>query len=122
MEKQEKIINKWLDPFDFDYWCKLAEDDPESFEHLREHMIRELINSSPAILRPRLRGLQWRIDMEIRLSKNAVDRCIRINRMMMNSVYANGGLIETLRNLVAPEVGQAPALARGLVIPFRRQN
>ena len=48
----------------------------------------------------RLRGLQWRVDMEIRCSKNSTDACLRIYKMMMSSVYAPGGLLEALNNLL----------------------
>ena len=81
---------------------QLAKMDPEKFKEQRNHAVNTMIDSAPLVLQKRLRGLQWRIDMEIRRSKNPMDSCLRINRMMMNSVYARGGFVESFENLVCP--------------------
>ena len=123
MEKIKPTINQRLDPFDFDFWRQLAEKDPESFEKHRAQLIHSVIESSPAFLHKRLRGLQWRIDMEIRRSKNAMDSCLRINRMMMDSVYEKNGLLESIRNLM-DHTGhrRSEPLAYADVIPIRRKS
>ncbi len=119
----ELTIENRLNPFDFDYWRRLAEEDPESFEDHRSRAINSVIGSSPALMRRRLRGLQWRIDMEIRRSKNAMDSCLRINRMMMDSVHARGGLIESVRDLTEAGDYRSYPVSHAVVIPFfRRQS
>ena len=85
--------------FDFDMWVQLAKENPEEFEQKRRIVLDTVINNAPASMQNRLRGLQWRIDMEIKRSKNPLDGCIRIHRMMIDKVYAPGGLLESLHRL-----------------------
>jgi Protein of unknown function (DUF3135) len=122
METKELTIKNRLTPFDFDCWRQLAEEDPQSFDEHRRRAINEVIDSSPVAMRSRLRGLQWRIDMEIRRSKNAMDSCLRINRLMLDSVYARSGLVETVRSLIEAEDCQHSPLSKAAVIPLFRQG
>lgn len=68
--------------FDFDEWAKLAQDDPEGFESRRREVIQAIIVGAPAEQQARLRGLQFRIDMERSRSTTALSACIRLNRLM----------------------------------------
>ena len=77
----------------------MARDNPDKFEELRLASINELIENAPAESRRRLRGLQWRIDQERRLSKSPVDSCIRISRMMWDSVTGPGGMLDSFQRL-----------------------
>ena len=108
--------------FDFDAWVELAKNDPEKFEQKRKEAVSELIASVPEPMQQRLNGLQWRIDMEIRRSSNSMDACLRIYKMMMDSVYSPGGLFEALNALL--ENGQvAPALDKAsndVVVDFSK--
>lgn len=122
MEKIKPRLKDRLESFDFDYWMQLAKSDPEQFERQRSDTVHAMINSSPPAIQKRLRGLQWRIDMEIRRSKNSMDACLRINQMMMNSVYASGGLIESIENLVGATDHPQPAATNAVVIPFPRRS
>lgn len=85
---------------DFDSWfdrmMKMAKDDPEAFERLRQKMIDEVINEAPEANKRRLIGLQWRVDQERRLAKNPLNACIRISDLMWESVTGEGGLLESL--------------------------
>ncbi len=78
--------------FDFDEWAELAKRDPESFEDKRRKVIEEHIkhgieNRCLAVKRS-LQGLQFRIDMERRKSKNPMDSYIRLSRMLMEQFYS----------------------------------
>jgi hypothetical protein len=68
--------------FDFDQWARLARRDPAAFEARRMAMIERIIESADDDQRRRLRGLQFRIDMERRRARNPMDACMRLNRMM----------------------------------------
>ncbi len=68
--------------FDFDAWTRLARRDPAAFEVQRTRMIERIIESADDDQRRRLRGLQFRIDMERRRARNPMDACMRLNRMM----------------------------------------
>ncbi len=85
--------------FDFDMWSQLAKENPEEFERKRRIAVNAVISNFPASMQNRLRGLQWRIDVEIQRSKNPLDSCIRINRMMIDKVYGPGGLLDSLHDL-----------------------
>lgn len=85
--------------YDFDQWNELANQDPEEFERQRRIAIEDAINSAPASMHKRLRGLQWRIDMERERSGNPIDSCVRIHRMMIEKVYSTGGLLDSLNRL-----------------------
>lgn len=66
----------------FDDLVTLAQDDPEALEDLRMRLVNAVIASAPPHLQPRLRGLQFRIDMERRRAKTPMAACLKISAMM----------------------------------------
>lgn len=68
--------------FDFDEWATLARNDPEAFELRRREAIQAVIDDAPAEQHARLRGLQFRIDLERSRSTTPLSACIRLNRLM----------------------------------------
>lgn len=97
---------------DFEEWSALAQSDPVAFEARRAQAIEEFIGSVPAERRERLRRLQWRIDQLRRTSKTPLAACVRINRLMWESVCGHGGLLEALKHLNAvPQDATPPSMA-----------
>jgi hypothetical protein len=87
--------------FDFEYWRKLAEENPALFEKKRREEIDKMICGAPAgEMQERLQRLQWRVDMERRRCKTATQSCIRIYGMMWKRVYGESGLLESLNQLI----------------------
>jgi hypothetical protein len=84
---------------DFDTWSDVAEKDPKAFEQMRLDAIEACINRAPEGNRERLRRLQWRIDQERRLARTPLGACVRISRMMWQSVLGEGGLRERFLEL-----------------------
>jgi len=82
--------------FDFDEWLHLAKSDPEAFEARRKQTIEARINLAPSDQQHRLRGLQWRVDMERKKYKDSLVSCQRVFSMMWNSVYGEAGLLQAL--------------------------
>jgi hypothetical protein len=82
--------------FDFEEWALLAKTDPQAFESKREEVIARLISGASPRMQTRLRGLQWRIDMDRRLATNPLSSCMQIFNQMWSSVYAEGGLLDAL--------------------------
>lgn len=121
MTTNKQTENEQTKAFDFDYWRELAEKDPEQFEECRRRAINEVIDASPSSMQRRLRGLQWRVDMEIGRSKNAMDSCVRINRMMMDSVYAKDGLLDAIQNLLDASSSEA-AESTAELLGFRKRS
>ncbi len=122
----EKETRKSFQSLDFEQWREVAQQDAETFESMRLAAIEELIASAPEKERERLRRLQWRIDQERRLSKSPMGACIRISRMMWETLIGEEGLTDHLRQLSRSH-GQRtrPAGSRPLraqVIPFRQDG
>jgi hypothetical protein len=68
---------------EFDELLKLSK---EELEDLRKEYVEEVINSaSTEDQKRKLRGLQFKIDMEREKSKNPMDACIKISKMMHDS-------------------------------------
>lgn len=70
---------------EFDVLVKMAQDDPEKLEQLRQDACEQLIQSAPEEYQRRLRGLQFKIDMERRKAKTPMAACIKISEMMHDS-------------------------------------
>ena len=71
----------------FDDMAYLAEHAPEELEAFRKRICGEVIASAPESVRPRLEGLQFVVDMERKRSHSNLDACIRISRMMHESLH-----------------------------------
>lgn len=112
---------------DFEEWAALVQSDPDAFEARRAEAIEAFIRSAPPHRQERLRRLQWRIDQVRRTSKTPLAACLRISRLMWDSVHGRGGLRETLERLGATLGGAAavppPKDAQILEFsPDRRRN
>lgn len=72
---------------DFDELVALAQSDPEALEKLRREKVEEIIESARnAGLKRRLRGLQFKIDTKVRLSRTPLAACIALSQMMQESL------------------------------------
>lgn len=107
--------------FDFQSWVKLAQDNPEAFEQLRQKRIEEAIRHHPGD-QFKLRGLQWRIDAERGCSATPLKSCIRLTSQMWDSFYMmRDKLNDAMALLRNPQVVQsAPNRDSALVLPFRK--
>lgn len=111
--------NTSLRSFDFDEWMRLAQQQPEEFQKRREAMIEAAIAKAPEHLEPRLRGLQWKIDRVRETSANPLAACVRISRMMWDSIYSENGLLRAMERLTMPAY-QAPVRTVCPTVEFRR--
>ncbi len=98
----EKETQESLHTLDFEQWLDIAQQDADTFESMRLAAIEELIASAPEKDQKRLRCLQWRIDQERRLSKSPMGACIRISRMMWETLIGKEGLTAHLQSLTEP--------------------
>ena len=62
-----------------------------------------MIDNTPGEHKQRLRGLQWRIDMERRKVKDPLVRCQKVFSMMWTSVYGDNGLLQALQGKAAAQ-------------------
>ncbi|MBN2700179.1 MAG: DUF3135 domain-containing protein [Methylothermaceae bacterium] len=78
--------------FNFDQWMRLAREDPVRFERQRRIAIDAFLETLPPSRQKVLRGLQWRIDMEIRRSRSPLGACIRLYNLMLDAVWQQQSL------------------------------
>ena len=92
---------------DVDALMKAAREDPAALESMRKSMIERLIESAPnEAAQRRLRGLQFRVDVERERAPNPMAACITLSRMMHES------LAELRGALLAPEIRSLPNAPR----------
>jgi hypothetical protein len=70
----------------FERMLDMAKNNPDALEQLRLEMVRDAINAAPEDYRQRLHGLQFQIDGQRLVSKNPMQACLEISRMMHNSL------------------------------------
>lgn len=87
-------------PFVFEEWAELAQTNPQAFEQQRQQFIDSFISNLPGKQRSRLERLQWRIDMERKRAATPLSACVRISRMMMDSVYGKDGLVSAIKGQI----------------------
>lgn len=105
-----------MSEFNFDEWLQLAKSDPEAFEKRRQQAIDAMIAAAPDERRQRLRGLQWRIDMERRKYKDSLVSCRKVFSMMWSSVYSENGLLQALQGKTVVEKRQSDGSKAGASI------
>jgi hypothetical protein len=115
--------NNFCFAFDFDEWATLARTDPEAFEARRLALIEDYLGQFPSPEQQRLRGLQFRIDMERRRARTPMAACLRLSAMMWDSLLGRHGLKHALDALCAQPGDASPSTPRaapnmGRVIPF----
>ena len=107
---------------DFDTWAKLASKDPESFERRRGEILEAFFAQIPQQRQQRLRGLQFRIDMERRKAKSPMGACIKISAMMWDSVGGENGLVDSIRKLTqGVDSHVSKPVQNAAVLPFRKR-
>ena len=109
---------------EFDVLREMAQNNPEQLEQLRMELCDQLIQEAPGDVRRRLRGLQFRIDMERRRAKSSMAACIAISGMMHES-------FDQLRQVLNEAAGNPPAahhrasaqsnsIDKATVLPFQK--
>ncbi len=88
--------------FNFDEWVRLAKENPEAYEDMREKMIRDVIDSTSPEIKRRMEGLQWKIDQIRSTSSNPMSSCLKISQMMWDNVLGEDGLVDHMRQLSDP--------------------
>lgn len=112
--------------FDFDEWATLARNDPAGFESRRLALIENFLRQFPQSEQRRLRGLQFRIEMERRRARTPMAACLRLSSMMWDSLLGSHGLKDALELLISrPFTGPASTPAQiprqpARIIPFRK--
>ncbi|MFZ1548844.1 MAG: DUF3135 domain-containing protein [Candidatus Nitrotoga sp.] len=83
-----------MDNFDFDGWAMLARTAPDDFEQRRRDVVESQISSSDNVRR--LRGLQWRIDVERERARTPLKSCLRLSTMMWDAFMDLNNVLKTI--------------------------
>ena len=87
---------------DFDAWKRLAKDDPEEFERVRELQINKAIEHI-ALHEPdrklRLERLQFRVNLEREKAKTPFAAYMNLSSMFYESFMGDDGLLDKMRNM-----------------------
>lgn len=104
-------------PRDFDEWAALAKSDPQAFETQRRQVIDRAIRAASADRQQRLRRIQWKLDRIRGTSRTPMAACLRMNRLLWESVAGEHGLLACLQQPAA--FRQRPAGGTGArIIPL----
>lgn len=101
----------------FERMLDMAKNNPEALERLRLEMVRDAINSAPEAYRQRLHGLQFQIDGQRLVSKNPMQACLEISRMMHESLHQLKNFIDGHTGEDAQDLPQEPTPATILRFP-----
>ena len=77
---------KTMSGFDFDLWSKMARQDPEKFEAMRQQLINDLLAQAPPHLKQRMVGLQWQVNQIRKQAGNPLTACLQISQKMWTNV------------------------------------
>ncbi|WP_290650046.1 DUF3135 domain-containing protein [Aquisalimonas sp.] len=106
----------------FDEWRELAVRDPAAFEARRRAVIAAAIAAAPPERRERLQRLQWRIDRVRSRDSDPLVACMRLSRMMWDSVYSERGLLAQLEYLGKRWTGRTTSgLPQAQILPFKKR-
>lgn len=111
-------MNDETGEFPFDFWARLAREDPGAFEDARRLMIDSLIDAAPSGMQPRLKGLQWRIDHIRSKAATPLSACLKISDMMWTNVLGEGGLAAQLKGLSEGDLTTPAPRPAADVLPF----
>jgi len=101
---------------DFEYWSNLAQTDPLRFERERNEEVEKVIAQASEDQQERLQRLRWRIDQERAKASNPLSACIRLSKMMWDSVYDKGGLLSALESIHGK--GNEIKPQKATIVPF----
>ncbi|RLT94517.1 DUF3135 domain-containing protein [Ketobacter sp.] len=107
---------------EFDKLREMAQRDPEALERLRVELCDRVIQEAPEKYRRKLRGLQFRVDMERRRAKSPMAACIAISGMMHDSFDRLRQTLNEAAGNATPGYLNTPSreVEEGKVLPFRR--
>jgi hypothetical protein len=101
---------------DVETLIELARKDPDALEAFRQQEIDKLIDSAPASIQRRLRGLQFQIDCKRQLHTSPMGACIELSQMMFDAVYKLNDALQGMNQTQHP----TSARRNAAVLPFTK--
>ncbi len=88
--------------FDFDDWHRLHRADPQAFEARRKAALAAVIDGAPEHVQPRLRGMQFRLEMERARAGSDLAACLKAQSLMWDSLTRLRDALEQLSAAALP--------------------
>ena len=89
---------------EFEKLAKIAKENPEKLDEIRREACEQLIQSAPKEYQRKLRGLQFKIDMERRKAKTPMAACVKISEMMHESFGELRDALNEAQSIKAPSL------------------
>jgi hypothetical protein len=87
----------------FDELKRLAKEDPEALEAIRQQHVEYIISNAPASEQARLKGLQFQIDAQRQIHHHSpMGSCMKISKMMHESFAELRGWLNQIADLNDP--------------------
>ena len=102
---------------DFEQWAHLAQQDPHTFEQLRQRLLEAYIARSSSTHQDRLRRLQWRIDRLREQASTPMSACVQISNLMWDTFDQLGMAYKNPDTFQPEKCPQADKSAA--VLPFK---
>ena len=96
---------------DFEVLKRMARENPEGLESLRQKLIGEVLEGASPEQRRRLEGLQFRIDVERRRAANPLAATIKLSAMMRDSLLRLQQAVNNPASLMTVPARTAAVLA-----------
>jgi hypothetical protein len=109
-----------MTPGGFDEWAALAKSDPQAFETQRRQVIDRAIRAAPAARQQKLHRIQWKLDQIRSTSRTPMVACLRMQRLLWESVTGENGLLACLQQPLIRQRPAAAASARIIPLASRR--
>ena len=106
----------------FDSWASLARENPQAFEEKRVLVLEQAIRDAPERVRPRLRGLQWKLDRIRETSATPLAASLRMHRLLWEYVTGPGGLLARLQALDDPATAAGFGEKSAKILDFHRKS
>ncbi|ARU56944.1 hypothetical protein OLMES_2899 [Oleiphilus messinensis] len=100
---------------DFDVMLEMAKQDPEALEALRKSLVEKVIATADDRYKRKLKGLQFKIDMERQRARTPLATCLALSGMMHDSFYRLNDSLNEFRQLSLNADIESPTSAEGAV-------
>lgn len=114
----------------FDVLMDLAQHHPDQLEDIRRTLSEEIIRDASPRIRPKLEGINFKVDMERQRSRTPLQSCIRITALMhesfnqmreeLDTLFQPPPLTEVGHTIPAANCPQAVPEIKSNVIPFSK--
>lgn len=88
-EDEIEIFDPQTGHMHFDLVMKLYREDPEKLEKIQRKIVQKLIESAPEEHQRKLKGLQFRVDAQRRLSKNPMQAYLKLSQLFWTEGFQN---------------------------------